>query len=70
MGKTREIQIRCSGCSKWSTSPINLGDSQTFDTSTLIGNQAQCPKCGAMMRCDKENMRVRFTDGGFVGTET
>jgi len=70
MGQTKAIEIRCGDCSKWFPSPIGLGDTQVFDASTLIGNQAQCPKCGKMTSCNKENMRVQFADGGFIGSQT
>ena len=47
-----------------------FGDLDTFDTSTMEGNQAQCPHCGKMTGCNKENMRVRAKDAGFVGKDT
>ncbi len=47
-----------------------LGDDQTFDTSTLVGNLAPCPHCGQMTSCNKENMRVRYDGGGFIGKDT
>lgn len=72
MSKVKEIQIRCldQSCNAWFNSPIFFGDSESFDTSTLIGNTVQCPKCGRMTPCNKENMRVRAADGGFVGIDT
>jgi len=67
MAKTKEISIRCSQCREWFPSPIFLGDSETFDTSILFSNQAQCPHCGRMTGCDKDNFCARFEDGGFLG---
>ncbi len=72
MAKIKEISIRCKNCGKWFPSPIFFGDSDSFDTSMLIGNQAQCRNCGKMTGCDKENIRVRYEsgEGGFVGYDT
>jgi hypothetical protein len=70
MAKTKEISIRCLNCNQWFPSPIFFGDSESFDTSTLFGNLAQCPHCGKMTGCNKENFRARFEDGGFLGVDT
>lgn len=43
--------------------------SSPFSTATLTGNQAQCPHCGKMTGCNKENFVARFEDGGFVGND-
>ncbi len=68
--KVKEVHIRCAHCGHWIPSPIAFGDIETFDASTLIGNQVQCPKCSHMTGCDKENMRVRYQGGGFIGHDT
>jgi DNA-directed RNA polymerase subunit RPC12/RpoP len=70
MSQVSSIEIRCLHCGKWFPSPIFFGDSESFDTSTLIGNQAQCPHCGRMTGCNKENIRLRHEQGGFVGIDT
>ena len=70
MAKVKNVEIRCKECGAWFRSPINFGGTDSFDTSTLIGNQVQCRSCGKMTGCDKENMRVHFDDGGFVGKAT
>jgi predicted RNA-binding Zn-ribbon protein involved in translation (DUF1610 family) len=72
MGKVRQIDIRCEHCREWFPSPIGFGESESFESSTmvLIGNQVQCPKCGKMTGCDKENMRLRHEAGGFLGKDT
>ena len=70
MSKVNSIQIKCEHCKKWFNSSIFLGDSQTFDTSTLEGNKEQCPHCKKMTGCNKDNMRMREDDGGFVGHKT
>lgn len=69
---TKSIEIKCSNpsCNSWFPSPIFFGDMNSFDTSMLIGNKAQCPKCNKMTGCNKENMRVRSDDGGFRGKDT
>ena len=70
MSKTKSIEIRCQHCREWFPSPIFFADSQSFDTSSLFNNLAQCPHCGRMTGCDKDNFRARFEDGGFKGVET
>ncbi len=70
MSKVKSLEIRCEYCGAWFPSPICCGDDASFDTSTLIGNQVQCAKCGKMSGCNKENMRLRSEDGGFLGIDT
>jgi hypothetical protein len=70
MPEVKELQIKCLNCNQWFNSPIFFADFDSFDTSTMIGNQAQCPHCGRMTGCNKENMRVRAKDAGFVGDDT
>lgn len=65
----KEIQIRCLTCGTWFPSPIMFGSWEAFESSGLIGNQTNCPK-GHWTGCNKENMRVRFEGGGFVGADT
>lgn len=70
MSKVKEIQIRCDHCNEWMPSPIMFGDDESFNTSKLIGNVVQCPSCGETTSCNKENMRMRTENGGFVGFKT
>jgi len=70
MAKTIDIQVRCLHCRKWSKSPIWFQDSESFDSASLFANQRQCPKCGEMTGCNKDNFRARFEDGGFLGIST
>ncbi|MGI8467417.1 MAG: trigger factor [Pyrinomonadaceae bacterium] len=65
--RTKKVEIQCLHCERWFQSPIYFGDSQSFDTSALEGNTVQCPFCGKMTGCNKDNMRVGFEDGGFIG---
>lgn len=70
MGRTKKMEVRCEHCGKWFGSPIMFGDSDTFDSATLIGNRAQCPRCRQMTGMNKENIRAAFDDGGFSGNKT
>jgi len=70
MSKVNEIQIHCTSCDTWFKSPIFFGDSKSFNTSKMIGNKVNCPSCNKTISCNKENMRVRHEDGGFVGIDT
>ena len=73
MSKTKEILIKCLNvkCNAWFNSPIMFGDSESFDTSYLEGNTVQCPSCDTMTPCNKENMKVRYSENkrGFVGNK-
>jgi len=70
MSEVKEIHIRCLNCHEWFKSPISFGGFRAFDTSTMEGNQVQCSRCGKITGCNKENMRVRAGDQGFVGEDT
>ena len=72
MNKVKTIEIKClnSKCGKWFSSPIFFDDLNSFDTSEMYGNMVQCPECGMMTPCNKENMRVRAIEGGFKGNYT
>lgn len=67
MAKTIEISVRCLHCRKWFPSPIYFGDDSSFDTAAVVANIAECPHCGKMTGCDKENFRAKFEGGGFLG---
>jgi hypothetical protein len=70
MSKTTDIQVRCLYCKTWFKSAIWIGDRAGFEGSHLFGNQQQCPKCGKMTPCNKENFKARFEDGGSIGVDT
>jgi hypothetical protein len=71
MSQVNQIQIKClkEPCGIWFPSPFFSGDSNSFDTSTLVGNTAKCPSCGAMIPCNTENMRVRTKGQDHVGID-
>ncbi len=74
MSQVKQIDIKClkPECSNWFPSPIAFGNTTSFETATMSGNTAQCPYCGSMTPCNKENMRLRTVDSssGFVGDDT
>jgi len=70
MSKTKTLEIRCLHCDTWFNSPIFFGELETLETCTMTGNLAQCPSCGKMTNCNKENMRLRAEKGGFLGNDT
>ncbi|MFY0758750.1 hypothetical protein AB1K32_07705 [Metabacillus dongyingensis] len=70
MSIVKTLEIKCTSCNTWFPSPIFFGDINSFDSSTLLGNIVQCPKCSSMVGCNKENMRVIANDGGFRGKDT
>lgn len=70
MDRTKVLEIKCLNCGTWFPSPIFFGDINSFDTSIMSGNSAQCPHCHKMTGCNKENMRVISEEGGFRGKDT
>lgn len=72
MAQLERGEIQCLSCKTWAPSPIQFGDSESFMSSTLIGNRFRCHSCGAMAPCNKENMRWAQSDGrgGWVGVDT
>jgi hypothetical protein len=63
-------EIRCEHCGTWFKSPIQFGNNEAFFTSTLVGNAVTCRACRRESGCNKENMRFRADDEGFVGSKT
>lgn len=72
MSEIKRIELQCMSCKMWIPSPIQIGDTESFETSKLIGNRFQCTVCGSMSPCNKENMRWARSDGkgGWVGIDT
>jgi DNA-directed RNA polymerase subunit RPC12/RpoP len=48
--------VVCTNCKAIFPSPIGFGNRKSFETSKLKGNTVKCPKCGATVPCNKENM--------------
>jgi uncharacterized C2H2 Zn-finger protein len=67
--KIKESHLKCGHCGNRFRSPIFFGNVRTFETATTAGNTAQCPKCGKMISCNKDNMSYVLEDesGGLVG---
>lgn len=72
MNNMKTIEIKCLNpkCTHWFSSPIFFSNIESLDSCSMSGNKAQCPKCGTMTECNKENMRARATNGGFIGEKT
>ncbi len=69
MAEMTEISVQCEHCGKWF--PYKIGMTiKTFNSATLFGNTTNCPHCKKMTGYDKENVKVRSTDAGFVGDKT
>jgi len=48
--------VVCPQCKEIFNSPIAFGNRKSFETSKLEGNTVNCPKCGKIIPCNKENM--------------
>jgi hypothetical protein len=70
MAKIKSIEMQCLHCKEWFRSPVQFGDTESFDSGVLFGNQAKCPKCKKVTACNKENFRMYAENGGFLGNET
>ncbi|MDD3901987.1 MAG: hypothetical protein PHX22_12260 [Dysgonamonadaceae bacterium] len=67
MSKIKSVQVQCMFCKGWFRSPFGFGDTQSFESSTLTGNKAQCPNCGNITDSNKENMKVIHENGEIIG---
>lgn len=47
MIRIKDIQVKCL-CGEWFKSPISFASLESFKSSHLSGNQAQCPHCGVV----------------------
>jgi hypothetical protein len=65
--EVQSVEIRCIRCAGWFDSPIYVDPMQV---TSMYGNTVDCPHCGAIVPCNKENMRVKYDDGGFRGVDT
>lgn len=63
-------EIRCLHCRTWQKSMFQFGDAETFFDTAMHGNRQQCTACGKVTGSNKENMRFRADDEGFVGEKT
>lgn len=71
MAELKRMELQCLSCKTWFPSPIQFGDSESFESSFLSGNQFGCPVCKSSVPCNKENMRFTRADGkgGWVGKD-
>ena len=51
-----ETLVVCQNCKETFKSPIAFGDRKSFETANLSGNTVNCPRCGKIIPCNKENM--------------
>ena len=70
MPRIKSIEIRCLRCIKWFRSPIQFGNTESFDTARLFMNLATCPHCGKTTGSSKWNFRMYSESGGLLGTDT
>lgn len=48
--------VVCKKCSAIFPSPIAFSTRKSFELARLERNTTNCPKCGAVVPCNKENM--------------
>jgi hypothetical protein len=61
-------EIKCLDCGKWFRAGIQFGVYESFFTSCIRGSRQNCPYCGTMTPCNKENMR--FVEDAGEGHKT
>ncbi len=54
---------RCKNCGEEHPSPIGFGDRKSFETSSMSGNQFECPKTRKTASYDKKDMVWRDRPG-------
>ncbi len=63
-------EIRCLNCGAWFPTPFSFESEEAFYTSSLVGNEVDCPACGKATGCNKDNIRVRSPgSGGYLGND-
>lgn len=65
--KISETLVQCQHCAHQFHSPIAFGDTMSFESSTLSGNQTNCPKCRKLTPMDNAHMAYRLEDGTVGG---
>lgn len=65
--KIIETLVQCQHCGHQSRSPIAFGDTQSFETATLVNNKTSCPKCTKPTPLEKRFMAYRLEDGAIGG---
>lgn len=72
MQPLKRVEMQCIACKSWFPSPIQMGSMEALLSTFTAGNITNCPSCGRMVPCNKENMRVTRSDGkgGWVGDDT
>ncbi|KKF38835.1 hypothetical protein EYY83_01580 [Hafnia alvei] len=68
--KTVSITVRCQHCNYKFKSGIWINNRKSFEGSNFFNNLQNCPACGEMTACNKENFIARFEDGGFIGKDS
>lgn len=71
MTKIKDIHLRCPKCKTRFRSFIQFGTLSAFETAITQGNTTDCPSCGHVFPCNRDNMSYVLADGsgGGVGPE-
>jgi hypothetical protein len=67
--KTLSITVKCLHCGHKFKSAVRMSPYAAFKVAFVSGNKQQCPSCGQMTACDKENFLATFEGGGWVGNQ-
>ena len=51
--------VKCQHCGFEWQSPIQFGNEEIFNSSTLIGNKTNCPNCGKITGLNKKDMKIK-----------
>ena len=68
MAKIKSVHIKCGCCGTSFPSAISFGDTEAFQSATLMGYRQQCPGCSEMVPWNAESMtyEVAGREGGFT----
>ena len=68
MAAIKDVKIKCGHCGSVFRAGIQFGDTESMESAITSGNTQQCPSCGQMVHCNKENMAYTLLDkfGGHV----
>ena len=62
MFKREMTIVICEHCGHEWMSPLQFGNKENLDSSSLVGNITNCPKCGKTTGLNKENLAAREVD--------
>lgn len=62
MMRAIKVEIHCTHCDRWFSSPVNYEDDVVKNFLLLERNLVSCPDCNYIMVCNRDKMRLSIID--------